>query len=165
MLAVETVMRHMAKQYQQDQEKWGLAGLLHDFDYEHFVTIPDHPLKGSEILKERGVEDDIRQAIIGHANLPDYPRTTLMDKALFAIDELTGLVMAVTYVRPSKSVMDVEVRSVKKKMKDKTFAAGVNRDDIRQGAEELDMPVEELIALVITALQGNAEALGLSGQP
>ena len=163
MLAVETVMRHLASKHSQDVERWGLAGLLHDFDYERFETIPDHPVKGSQILADLGVDEEIRSAILGHANLPEYPRQTLMAKALFAIDELTGLVMAATYVRPSKSVLDLEVSSVKKKMKDRSFAAGVNRDDIRQGAEELDVPVEELIQDVITALQSNAANLGLKG--
>ena len=163
MLGVEAAMRQLAKKFGQDEEEWGQAGLLHDFDFEQFVTVPEHPVKGSEILKEHGVSDAIRQAILGHANLPEYPRTTLMDKALFAADELTGMVMAVTYVRPSKSIMDVEVSSVKKKLKDKTFAAGVSRDDIHQGAEELDMPLEELIQEVIDGLKSKAAELGLDG--
>jgi predicted hydrolase (HD superfamily) len=163
MLGVEAAMRQMAKRFQQDEERWGLAGLLHDFDYEHFVVLPDHPVKGSAILEQHGVDAEIREAILGHANLPEHPRTTPMAKALFAVDELTGLVMAVTYVRPSKSVMDVEVSSVKKKLKDKTFAAGVNRDDIRQGAEELGLELDELIAEVIVALQQEAAPLGLAG--
>lgn len=163
MLAVETVMRHLAKKYDQDQEDWGLAGLLHDFDYEKFETIPDHPVKGSKILEELGVSQEIRQAILGHANLPEYPRTTLIDKALFAIDELTGLVMACVYVRPSKSVHDLELKSVKKKLKDKSFAVGVSRQDIVQGAEELEEDVDQIINEVITALRGNADTLGLSG--
>lgn len=163
MLAVETAMRHLAVKHNQDVERWGLAGLLHDFDYEKFETIPDHPVKGSQILAELGVDEEIRSAILGHANLPEYPRNTLMAKALFAIDELTGLVMAATYVRPSKSVLDLEVSSVKKKMKDKSFAAGVNRDDIRQGAEELEVDVDELIQDVIAALRFNAANLGLKG--
>ncbi len=163
MLAVETVMRQLANTCDQDSDRWGLAGLLHDFDYEKFETVPDHPVKGSQILAGLGVDEEIRLAILGHANLPEYPRTSLMAKALFAADELTGLVMAVSYVRPSKSVLDLEVSSVKKKLKDKSFAAGVNRDDIRQGAVELGMPVEELIQQVITALRSNAGTLGLQG--
>lgn len=163
MLAVEAVMRHLAEHFDQDVEVWGLAGLLHDFDYERFVTVPDHPVKGSEVLAEKGVDDHTRQAILGHANLPEYPRDSLMAKALFAVDELTGLVMAVVYVRPSKSIMDVEVSSVTKKMKDKTFAAGVNRDDIRQGAAELEMELPELIQLVIDGLKDQAMTLGLDG--
>jgi putative nucleotidyltransferase with HDIG domain len=163
MLAVEAVMRQLASHFGQDSDAWGLAGLLHDFDYERFVTVPDHPVKGSEVLAEHGVDDHTRQAILGHANLPEYPRQTDMAKALFAADELTGLVMAVTYVRPSKSIMDVEVSSVKKKIKDKTFAAGVNRDDIRQGAEELGLELDALIAIVIEGLKKEAGALGLAG--
>jgi predicted hydrolase (HD superfamily) len=163
MLAVEAVMRQLAKRFDQDAEAWGLAGLLHDFDYERFVTVPDHPVKGSEVLAEQGVDDHIRQAILGHANLPEYPRDSLMAKALFAADELTGLVMAVVYVRPSKSVADVEISSVKKKIKDKTFAAGVNRDDIRQGAAELDLEIDDLIAEVIAGLKTKAAELGLNG--
>jgi predicted hydrolase (HD superfamily) len=163
MLAVETVMRHFARLHNQDEEHWGLAGLLHDFDYERFETVPDHPVKGSQILADLGVGSEIRMAILGHANLPEYPRETVMAKTLFAIDELTGLVMAATYVRPSKSILDLEVTSVKKKMKDKSFAAGVNREDIYLGATELNIPVEELIQEVIIALRGNAQALGLQG--
>lgn len=163
MEAVEAVMRRMAKHYDQDEERWGLAGLLHDFDYERYQVVPDHPLKGSQVLAELGVDEEIREAILGHANLPEHPRTTLMAKALFAIDELTGLVMAVTYVRPSRSIADVEVKSVKKKLKDKTFAAGVNRQDIKQGAEEMGLPVDELIALVIDGLKSKAADLGLAG--
>ena len=174
MLGVEAAMRQMATYFNAQEgvenvtatervERWGLAGLLHDFDYEKFVTVPDHPVKGSAILAEQGIDAEIRDAILGHANLPEHPRTTLMAKALFAVDELTGLVMAVTYVRPSKSVLDVEVSSVKKKMKDKTFAAGVNRDDIHQGAHELELDLEVLIAQVIKALQDNAVILHLAG--
>ena len=163
MEAVEAVMRHVARANNQDEESWGLAGLLHDFDYERYQVVPDHPLKGSQVLAELGVDEEIREAILGHANLPENPRTTLMAKALFAVDELTGLVMAVTYVRPSRSIADVEVKSVKKKLKDKTFAAGVNRQDIKQGAEEMGLPVDELIALVIDGLKSKAADLGLAG--
>ena len=163
MLAVEVVMRYLAQKFDQDVEEWGLAGLLHDFDYEKHKTIPEHPVNGSKILEDLGVNEQIREAILGHANLPEYPRTTLMAKALFAIDELTGLVMACVYVRPSKSVMDLEVKSVKKKMKDKAFAAGVNRDDIVLGAQELNVEVDELISFVIAALRGQADQLGLNG--
>lgn len=163
MLAVEAVMKYVAEQYGASVEDWGLAGLLHDFDYERFEVLPDHPVKGSAILAERGVSEEIRMAILGHANLPEYPRGSLMAKALFAVDELTGLVMAVTYVRPSRSIMDVEVKSVKKKMKDKLFAAGVNRDDIRQGAEELEVEVDQLIEWVIAGLKTQADELGLAG--
>lgn len=163
MLAVEAVMRRLAAYFDQDADAWGLAGLLHDFDYERYVTVPDHPVKGSEVLAEYGVDDHTRQAILGHANLPEYPRDSLMAKALFAVDELTGLVMAVAYVRPSRSITDVAVSSVKKKLKDKTFAAGVSRDDIRLGAEELGVEEDVLIAEVIAGLQSQAKDLGLAG--
>lgn len=163
MYAVETVMRHLARELNQDADRWGLAGLLHDFDYEMHETVPEHPVNGSKILAEHGVDEEIRDAILGHANLPQFPRATPMAKALFAVDELTGLVMACVYVRPSKSVHDLEVRSVKKKMKDKAFAAGVNRQDIRDGAEELEIPLDELIGHVIIALRGNSQPLGLHG--
>jgi putative nucleotidyltransferase with HDIG domain len=163
MQAVAAVMRQLAQHFDQDEQAWAITGLLHDFDYERHQTIPEHPVQGSAILEQMGVDQATRQAILGHANMPEYPRTTLMDKALFAADELTGLVMAVTYVRPSKSIKDVEVSSVKKKLKDKTFAAGVNRDDIRQGAEELGLELDELIQLVIDGLSAQADQLGLNG--
>jgi putative nucleotidyltransferase with HDIG domain len=163
MLAVESVMRLVAGKYGQDADQWGLAGLLHDFDYERHGTVPEHPVNGAAVLKERGVAAEVIEAILGHANLSEHPRTSLMAKALFAVDELTGLVMAVTYVRPSRSIEDVEISSVKKKMKDKTFAAGVSRDDIRQGAAELDIELDELIGWVIEGLRSNAGALGLAG--
>lgn len=163
MLAVESVMRFVAAKFDENPDQWGLAGLLHDFDYQRHGTIPDHPVKGAAVLADKNISPAIIQAVLGHANLPEYPRHTPMAKALFAVDELTGLVMAVTYVRPSRSVADVEVSSVKKKMKDKTFAAGVNRDDIRQGADELGVELEELISWVIEGLRSNADALGLAG--
>ena len=163
MLAVEAVMRHMATLFDKDVERWGLAGLLHDFDYEKFEVLPDHPVKGSKILADLGVDEVIRHAILGHADLPEYPRTTQMAKALFAVDELTGLCMACVYVRPSKSVMDLEVSSVKKKFKDKAFAAGVSRDDIRKGADELGLELDVLIAEVIKGLRSEVDALGLRG--
>lgn len=164
MLAVEAVMRQLARTFGEDEEAWGLAGLLHDFDYERHKMVPDHPVKGVSVLETMGVDEATRKAILGHANLPEYPRITRMDKALFAADELTGLVMAVAYVRPSKSIMDVEIKSVKKKLKDKTFAAGVNRDDIAQGATELQMELDELIGQVIAGLRMNAAELGLMGK-
>lgn len=160
-LSVEASMRYMARKYGADEEKWAITGLLHDFDYERYPTLPDHPTKGSEVLKGLGYPDDVRHAILGHAGLA--PRESLMDKALYAVDELSGMVVAVALVRPSKSVYEVDVDSVKKKMKDKRFAAGVNREDVVQGAEELGVPLDSLIADVIEALKAAAGPLGLAG--
>lgn len=164
-LAVEACMRAYARKYGEDEEKWGLIGLLHDFDYERWPEPPDHPLQGERILAELGVPEDIRYTICSHANyLSDrYPRKSLADKTLYAVDELSGLVIATALVRPTKSIFDVDVKAVKKKMKDKRFAAGVNREDVVKGAEELGVPLDEHIAFVIEALQGAADALGLRG--
>lgn len=161
MLCVETAMRTYAKKFNQDEELWGLAGLLHDFDYEKFQTIPDHPLKGSEILKEKGYPEEIRHAILGHASLPEYPRKSLMAKTLFACDELCGFLVACSLVKPDKKISSVEVSSVKKKLKDKAFARNVSRDDITNGVIELGVNLDEHIQFVIDALKSNAEALGL----
>jgi putative nucleotidyltransferase with HDIG domain len=162
-LAVEAAMRQMARKYGHDEERWGVTGLLHDFDYEQHPTIPEHPLKGSEVLKAHGCPDDIREAILGHASL--VPRATSMARSLYAVDELSGLVVATALVRPNRSIFEVDVDSVRKKMKDKRFAAGVNREDVVQGAEELGVPLDELIADVIEGLKSAAEALGLQGAP
>jgi putative nucleotidyltransferase with HDIG domain len=161
MLCVETAMRAYAKKFNQDEEAWGLAGLLHDFDYEKFQVIPDHPLKGSEILKEKGYSDEIRTAILGHASLPEYPRESQMAKALFACDELCGFLVACSLVKPDKKIASVEVSSVKKKLKDKAFARNVSRDDIINGAHELGVNLDEHIRFLIEALSANAAALGL----
>ena len=161
MLCVETAMRAYAKKLNQDEESWGIAGLLHDFDYEKFQTIPDHPLKGSEILKEKGYSDEIRIAILGHASLPEYPRASLMAKALFACDELCGFLVACSLVRPDKKIASVEISSVKKKLKDKSFARNVSRDDIINGAAELGVNMDEHIQFVVNAMKVNAESLGL----
>ena len=158
--AVEAAMRAYAKKFGEDEELWGVVGLLHDFDYEMYTD--EHPMKGSEILKEKGVSEEIRTAILGHASYTGVPRETLMAKALYAVDELSGFLVAVTLVRPTKSVSDVKVKSVKKKMKDKSFAAKVNRDEIREGAEELGIPFEEHVEFMIKALSGVAEQLGLN---
>jgi putative nucleotidyltransferase with HDIG domain len=165
MLAVEACMRAWARKAGEDEETWGAIGLLHDFDYERFPTIPDHPLQGEKILAERGVPADWRYTICSHADFlqDQYPRKSLRDKVLFAVDELSGLVVAVALVRPSKSVFDVDVEAVKKKFKDKRFAAGVNREDVVKGAEELGVPLDEMIAFVIEALKGAADSLGLRG--
>ena len=163
-LAVEACLRAYAKQYGEDEEKWAVTGLLHDFDWEIHPQAPDHPMKGEPMLAERGVSEEIRRAILSHATYSGVPRESRMEKALFACDELTGLLTAITYVKPSRSIHDVEVKSVKKKMKDKAFARSVNREDIRQGAEELGIPLEEHIEFCIQAMRDNAEALGLAGE-
>lgn len=165
MLAVEACMRHMARKYGEDEETWGIIGLLHDFDYERWPEAPDHPLQGERILAERGVPEDIRYTICSHADyLQDrYPRRSLRDRALYAVDELSGLVVATALVRPTKSIFDVDVKAVRKKMKDKRFAAGVDRDQVMKGAAELGVELDELIGDVIEALKGVADELGLRG--
>jgi predicted hydrolase (HD superfamily) len=160
MYAVEAVMRAYARKYNEEEEKWAIVGVLHDFDYEMYPTIPEHPLKGSEILKEKGYSDDIRNAILGHANFTSVPRESLMSKALFACDELCGFITAVAVIRPNK-IADLEVSSVKKKLKDKAFAKNVNREDINLGVNELGIPLEEHIKFVIEAMKAEAEKLGL----
>jgi putative nucleotidyltransferase with HDIG domain len=162
-LAVEAAMRALARHHQEDEESWGNVGLLHDFDYEQYPTIPDHALRGAEILAERGYPEVWRRAILGHATHTGVPRDTLMARALFAVDELTGFIIAVALVRPSRSLADLSARSVKKKMKDKAFARAVNRDEIRQGAVELGVDFDEHVAFVIEALKPVAGQLGLAG--
>jgi putative nucleotidyltransferase with HDIG domain len=162
-LAVETVMRHFARKQGGDEHVWGIVGLLHDFDYERWPTAEGHPYEGSKILAERGYPDDVRAAIMGHADYTGVRRETPMAKTLFAVDELTGFVTAVALVRPNKSIFEVEPASVRKKMKDKAFARQVNRDDIVNGAEQLGVELDAIIAEVIEALQSNADALGLRG--
>ena len=163
-LAVETVMRHFARRsHGEDEDTWGITGLLHDFDYEAWPTVEGHPFEGNKILTERGWPEHIRTAIMGHADYTGVPRDTLMAKALFAVDELTGFVTAVALVRPNKSIFEVETPSVRKKMKDKAFARQVNRDDITNGAEQLGVPLDDMIAEVIEALKSNADALSLRG--
>lgn len=166
MLAVEAGMRAYAERFGEDVERWGLAGLLHDFDYERFPNeahspTEQHPSQGVRVLRERGYPDDILEAILGHASYTGVPRTSRMAKTLFAVDELTGLITASALVRPSRSVRDMEARSVRKKMKDKAFARGVNRDDIMVGAAELGVDLDEHIQFVIQAMQREAEALSL----
>jgi putative nucleotidyltransferase with HDIG domain len=165
MLSVEAAMRAYARKYGSDAESWGLVGLLHDFDWEIHPTLDEHPMKGAPILRERGVAEDDINTILSHAEHSGVPRTTPRDKALFAVDELTGLITAVALVRPSKSLLDVTPDSVKKKFKDKAFAAGANRDDIRSGAEELGVDLwSEHVPLVLMAMQGIAGELGLDGR-
>lgn len=163
--AVEASMRWYAEHFglsAAEVEKWGITGLLHDFDYEKYPepTAPDgHPFKGNTVLKDSGYDDDIRAAIMGHALYTNTPRETQMAKALFAVDELSGLVMASVLVRPDKKIAELETKSVSKKMKDKAFARGCNRDDIRNGAIELGIELEVHITNVITAMKGAAGAL------
>jgi putative nucleotidyltransferase with HDIG domain len=162
MLAVEAAMASYAKKYGEDEEKWRIAGLLHDFDWEIHPTLEEHPQKGSEILKERGVDEDIIRAILSHAPHTGVSRDTLMEKALFAIDELTGLITTTALVRPSKKIADVEVKSIKKKWKDKAFAAGVNRTEVEEGTAALGVDLwEEHVPTVLKAMQDIADDLGL----
>ena len=160
-LAVETCVKAYAEKFGEDAEYWGNVALLHDFDYEKFPTAEEHPYKGSEILQEKGFGDEFRKAILSHADYTGVKRETLLEKVLFACDELAGFITAVTYVRPSKTVDEVEVKSVKKKLKDKAFARAVSREDIKLGAEELGIPLEEHIEFCIKALRKNKDALGL----
>ena len=154
-------MRKMAEKYNGDLDEWGLTGLLHDFDYERYPTMEEHPYKGNEILKNNGYPDSICTAIMGHATYTGVPRETDMAKSLFSVDELTGFIFAVTYVRPSKSIFEVKPKSVKKKLKQKSFAASVLREDIYQSMEELNVDMTEHIQFVIDALKEKADELGL----
>ena len=160
MYAVEAAMRVYARKFNENEETWAIVGVLHDFDYEMYPTIPDHPLKGSEILKSKGYPDDIRNAILGHASFSNVPRESHMAKILYACDELCGFITAVAVIRPNK-IADLEVSSVKKKLKDKAFAKNVNREDIGLAIKELDIPLEEHIQFVIEAMKVDAERLGL----
>ncbi len=159
--AVETCVRAYAKKFSEDIEYWGNVALLHDFDYEKYPTMEEHPFKGSVILKEKGFNEEFRNAILSHADYSGVPRETLLQKTLFACDELAGFITAVTYVRPSKSIVEVEVKSVKKKLKDKAFAKNVSREDITNGAEGLGITLEEHIQFCINAMKENKDELGL----
>lgn len=166
MYAVETAMRAYARHFGEDEEQWGIVGLLHDFDYEKYPNeahspTEEHPSFGVKLLRERGVPDVMCEAILGHAAYCGVPRTTRMAKALFAVDELCGFLVACALVRPSKSLEDLKVSSVKKKLKDKAFARGVNREDIRVGIEELGIPMDEHIQFLIEALRPDEQSLGL----
>jgi putative nucleotidyltransferase with HDIG domain len=160
-LAVEAAMRWYARRFEQVEEEWGVVGLLHDFDYERYPTAEDHPFRGAEILRERGVDERLILAILSHADHTGVRRDTLMAKALFAVDELVGFITAVTLVRPTKKVEEVKPKSVKKKMKDKAFARAVSRDDIRKGASLLDIELDEHIQNVTDAMTSIATELGL----
>jgi len=160
MYAVEAAMRAYAKKYGEDEELWAVVGILHDFDYEIYPNAPDHPLKGSEILKEKGYSEEIRKAILGHASYTNTLRDTQMSKTLYAVDELCGFITACALVRPNK-ISDLEVSSVKKKMKDKAFAKNVSREDILKGAEEMGINLDEHILFTIDALRSVSSELGL----
>jgi putative nucleotidyltransferase with HDIG domain len=162
-LAVETCVAAYARKNGEDEQKWSLTALLHDFDWEIHPQAPDHPMKGEAILAERGVDEEIRRAILSHANYSGVPRVSPLEKTLYACDELAGFITAISYVKPGRSVFEVDLQSVKKKMKDKAFARSVSRSDIVEGAEELGIPLEEHVEFCIKAMQENAEALGLKG--
>lgn len=168
MLAVETCVRAYARKNGADEEFWAITALLHDFDYERWPNAEhaadrEHPSEGAKILRERGYPEEMIRAILSHADYTNVPRQSALEHALFACDELAGFIAACSYVRPSKSVLDLEARSVRKRMKDKAFARGVSREDVIKGAEELGVPLEEHIAFCIAAMRENAEALGLRG--
>jgi putative nucleotidyltransferase with HDIG domain len=164
MLAVEAAMRAYARRFGEDEDLWGLVGLLHDFDYERWPDPPDHPLRGAAILREKGYPEMVIYAIKSHADyLPDCPRVSLLDKALYACDELAGFITAVALLRPER-LGGLEAKSVRKKLKQKSFAAGVNRDDIERGAAELGVPLDEHIQFVIGAMQAVADELDLGSR-
>ncbi len=163
MLAVETCVTAYAHKFGEDEEKWAVTALLHDFDWEIHPAAPDHPMKGEQILAERGVDDEIRRAILSHANYSGVPRESPLEKTLFACDELAGFLTACSYVKPNKSIFEVDVASVKKKLKDKAFARAVNRDDIINGTKEMGVDLDQHIAFCIEAMKGRAAELGLQG--
>ncbi len=161
--AVEAAMRAYAKKYGEDPEEWGVVGLLHDFDYEKYPTPAEHTIVGAKILREKGYPEHVVYAISSHADYNGLKRERSMEKALFACDELSGFVTAVALVRPTKSIFDVDVKSVKKKLKDKAFARGVNREEVYKGAEELGVPLDEHIEFVIESLKPVAKSLEIAG--
>jgi len=163
MLAVEAAMRFYARKYAEDEEKWAIAGLLHDFDWEIHPTMEEHPLAGEPILRDHDVPKEIIRAVLSHASHTGIPRETLMEKALFACDEVTGLITAVALVRPSRALYDLKVKSVKKKWKDKSFAAGADREEMEKGAEEFGLDLWEHVGNVIEAMNSIAESLDLAG--
>lgn len=163
-LAVETCVTAYARKFSEDEARWSVTALLHDFDWEVHPTLPDHPTKGEPILAERGVDEEIRRAILSHASFTGVPRVSRLEKTLYACDELAGFITAISYVKPRKSVFEVDTSSVRKKMKDKAFARSVSREDIVQGASELGIDLDEHIAFCVKAMQDRAEELGLAGQ-
>lgn len=162
-LAVEACVAAYARKFGEDEEKWAVTALLHDFDWEIHPEVPDHPNKGEPILAERGVSEEIRRAILSHADFTGVPRVSPLEKALFACDELAGFLTACSYVKPGKSIHEVDVSSVKRKLKDKAFARQVSRDDIRQGAEGLGVALDDHVAFCIDAMKARAPELGLQG--
>jgi putative nucleotidyltransferase with HDIG domain len=162
-VAVEAAVRGYARAFGQNEEEWGIVALLHDFDYERWPTLGDHPNRGAEILREKGYPEWVVRAILSHADFTGVPRDGLLEKTLFACDEMAGFVTAASLVRPSKSVLDLEAGSVIKRMKDKAFARGVKREDLRAGAELLGLPLEEHITNVILFIRERADELGLRG--
>jgi putative nucleotidyltransferase with HDIG domain len=162
-LAVETCVTAYARRLNEDEAKWSVTALLHDFDWEIHPTLPDHPTKGEAILAGRGVDEEIRRAILSHADFTGVPRVSPLEKTLYACDELAGFITAISYVKPHKSVFEVDAQSVKKKMKDKAFARSVNRDDIVNGARELGVELDEHIAFCVKSMQDRAVELGLQG--
>jgi putative nucleotidyltransferase with HDIG domain len=162
-LAVETCVAAYARKLGEDEHKWAITALLHDFDWEIHPTLDEHPQKGEPILAERGIDEEIRRAILSHANHLDVKRVSPLEKTLYACDELAGFITAISYVKPHRSVFEVDAASVKKKMKDKAFARSVNRQDIIDGAQELGVPLDEHIEFCVKAMQARAEELGLKG--
>jgi putative nucleotidyltransferase with HDIG domain len=162
-LAVETCLTAYARKYGEDETKWSVTALLHDFDYEIHPEAPRHPMAGEPILAARGVDDEIRRAILSHANYSGVPRVSLLERSLFACDELSGFISAVALVKPGKSVLEVDAKSVRKKMKDKAFARSVSRQDIEDGARELGLNLDEHIEFCIQSMRGRAADLGLAG--
>lgn len=162
-LSVEAALRHYARRFGEDADAWGIVGLLHDFDYERWPSLADHPFRGSEILRDRGYPDWVIRAILSHADYSGVSRESPLEKALFACDEMAGLVTAAALVRPTRSVLDLEASSVLKRMKDKAFARGVKRDDLRAGAALLGLSLEDHVGNVIAAMRAEADALGLRG--
>jgi putative nucleotidyltransferase with HDIG domain len=163
MLAVEACVAAYARQFGENEQKWAITALLHDFDWEIHPEAPDHPMKGESILAERGVDEDIRRAILSHADYSGVPRVSRLEKTLFACDELAGFLTACSYVKPSRSIHEVEVKGVRKKLKDKAFARNVNRDDIEKGAAEMGIDLDQHIEFCIRAMQAKAAELGLAG--
>jgi putative nucleotidyltransferase with HDIG domain len=162
-VAVETAMRAYARHLGEPEDAWGIVGLIHDFDYERHPDLEEHPYVGANVLKAQGYPEWVVRAVLSHADSPAIPRVTVLERTLFAVDELTGFISAVALVRPSKAVADVEVSSVRKKMKDKRFAEGIHRTDLTRGAEELGVGFDQHVEFVIQAMANNAHALGLAG--
>ena len=162
-LAVEAALRGYARKFAEDELLWGTVGLLHDFDYERWPSLDDHPFRGAEILRKQGYPEVVVRAILSHADYTGVPRESKLEHTLFACDEMSGFVTAASLVRPSKSVLDLAAKSVKKRMKDKAFARGVSRDDLRLGAEEIGLPLDDHITNVITFMREEVDALGLRG--